>query len=167
MDGGQRGDFKQNNDTIMQLESAGEILVDLYKNTLVQNRKFATKKTHRSIEYKIIISPTEIKIQILSNISLLFIEKGRRKGAKLPVKKVGGKFELVDELKEWVKAVGYGGSHYVLAKRISERGIKGTPITAIVIAKLGNKLDKLISEYFAEQEIIFLRKEMRSIFEGV
>lgn len=125
----------------------GDLIVTVYQDVLEASKKVATRKTYRSIRYEVEVSIEKISIKIYASESLVFIEKGRRKGAKLPVQKVNGKFELVDELKDWVVAVNYTGSHYILAKRISERGIIGVPITAQVIERIGEKIDSLLKDY--------------------
>lgn len=130
------------------LKRVGTIAVKGYKDTLRKYKKYATKKTHDSIEYEISINDKELSVKIFAAKSLIYIEFGRRKGAKLPVQKVNGSFELVPELKEWVKAVGYGGSHYYLAKIISERGIKAIPITDIVIQTIEKEIQEIMIDWF-------------------
>lgn len=138
---------------IKALEQVGQEilnnLLDEYRTTLIQNKKVATRKTIESLRGDQDATENRIILKINANESLLFIISGRRKGAKLPVRKVSGRFELVPELREWKIAVGYRGADYILAKGISERGIEGIDITAMVIEKTRNKINELILKRFA------------------
>ena len=146
------------------LNRIGTLFVDEYQQTLVKARKVATRKTIISIDYELTITSTFVKVTITADKSLLFIEKGRRKGAKRPVKKVGDKFELVEPLQEWVRAVGYTGSEYLLAKGISERGIEPTKITEIVVERIDKELRELLNEYAAEKMTAYLDARLSEIF---
>lgn len=136
---------------------------EAFKEELIRNKKFATRKTVNSIEYEVIINANSISVKIFSNISLVFIESGRRKGAKLPVKKTANGFELVDELKEWVEAVNFTGSYFLLARKISERGIKGVPITDLVLQRIGKDIDRMFVEMFKDIAVSTLVRQMKKI----
>lgn len=150
-----------------ELRKTGELLVDTIKGQLVDARKVATKRTINSIQYEIAIQGDNIKITITADKSLLFIESGRRKGAKLPVKNVNGKFELVDRLQEWVDAVGYTGSHYLLAKGISERGIKPTNIINAAVDKISDEISDLLAEYAATNAIDLIGSQVNKLFTSI
>lgn len=145
----------------------GDLLKKAYQLVLLENKKFATKKTFNSIEYEFEVLTTGIKVSIYAAESLVFIESGRRRGAKLPVQKTPNGFELVFELQEWVDEVGYTGSHFYLAKLISERGIKGVPITDLVLKKIADDLDELVLSLYAGALKEFIQKEIQSIFKDV
>ena len=139
--------------TIRGLEQVGQevisILLSEYRETLIQYKKVATRKTIESLIGDQDVTTNSLVIKIRARESLFFIISGRRKGAKLPVRKVNGRFELVPELREWKIAVGYRGSDYVLARGISERGIRGVPITSIVLKNVQDKVNELILRRFA------------------
>lgn len=152
------------NDYRTQANSIGIFVQKAYRDELLRNRKFATRKTYNSIDYEIEITHRQIRIVITANQSLLFIESGRRRGAKLPVKNVGGRFELVDELQEWVEAVNYTGSHYLLARGISLRGIKGVPITDMVLKRISKDIDQMFVDIFKELAVNALVRQTKRIF---
>lgn len=132
------------------LKQTGEILVSSIKETLKLFRKVATRKTIRSVRYEVEIGNGKATVTVWAEKSYQYILSGRRKGAKRPVRKVGNKFVLVQELLEWTKAVNYTGSHYLLAKGISERGIKGVPITKIALGKVEKEVIEIITKYVSE-----------------
>lgn len=138
---------------VLALQQIGQevinILLEEYRTTLIQYKKVATRKTIQSLRGDQDATTNKVIIKINANESLFFIISGRRKGAKLPVRKVNGQFELVPELREWKVAVGYRGADYILAKGISERGIKGIPITSIVLEKVQDRINELILRRFA------------------
>lgn len=127
-----------------EVETIAKLVQQEYRDELRRNRKYVTRKTYNSIDYEIEIKDGCIRIGIYANESLLFIESGRRKGAKLPVKKTVNGFELVDELQEWVEAVRFTGSYYLLARAISKKGIKGVPITDLVLQRIGADVDRML-----------------------
>jgi len=116
------------------------ILRRAYQDTLLQNKKVVTRKTYNSIEVDWRVENGVMRQTVSARESLLFIIKGRRPGAKLPVKKTEKGFELVDELAEWVVAVGFGGSHYLLARKIARDGIKGVPITDMALQQIKREI---------------------------
>ena len=140
--------------SLRALEQIGQevltILLNEYRETLTQYKKVATRKTIESLRGEQDATTNRIILKVTANESLFFIISGRRKGARLPVRKVGDKFELVTELQEWKVAVGYRGADYILAKGISERGIKGIPITSIVLQNKKQKILELITRRFAD-----------------
>jgi hypothetical protein len=128
----------------------GSILISKYRDVIKRTKKVATGKTIAGIKIEGSTTGITASIKVIAPKSLQHIEKGRRKGAKLPVRKVGDRFELVPALEEWKRAVGYKGSDYMLAKGISERGIKPTPITQNVIKESAAPLLSITTLYFSE-----------------
>lgn len=151
-------------------DMSGEIirlLVEQYRAELIKVRKVVTRKTYESIAGRDDVTTNKVLIQITANESLFFIISGRRRGAKLPVRKVGDRFELVPDLQEWKVAVGYRGSDYVLARGISERGIEGIPITTMVLDATRDKIRVIVTEslarIFAESVANDIRMSFRQI----
>lgn len=145
-------------------QKVGILYVDEYKGVLTDYKKVATARTIRSISYEIIIRSNGVRIKIQADKGLFFIESGRKKGGKLPVRKTADGFELFPRLQEWVEAVGYGGSHYLLAKGISERGIKGIPITEIVLQQIAQEVDRLVVNIVREEVVQNLIRELKIIY---
>ncbi len=144
-------------------EKVGTLYVEAYQDVLSEYRKVATGKTIKSISYRITLLPNGVNIKIQADKGLFFIQTGRRKGAKLPVRKTATGFELFPQLQEWVEAVGYTGSHYLLARSISEKGIKGIPITEIVIQQLAQQVNALILQTIGQHAMQNLVREVRGI----
>lgn len=155
-------------DSLLELENLGReiisILVGEYRSTLLRFRKVATRKTFESIAGESDVTTNEVVIKIKANESLLFIISGRRKGAKLPVRKVGDRFELFPDLQEWKVAVGFKGNDYILARAISEKGIKGIPITDMVLEAVQDEITRLITERLARATLNNIANEIRQSF---
>lgn len=148
------------------LTKTGEVIVESVKDTLRLFRKVATRKTIRSIRYEVSIKEGIATVSIWAIEEYRYILSGRRKGAKRPVRKVGNKFVLVENLLEWTKAVNYTGSHYLLAKGISERGIKGIPITKIALQKVEKEIEQIITEYMRDGLAGLAREGLRNAYRG-
>jgi len=120
------------------------ILEDELKGILVQYKKLATKKTYNSVRPESDVTINRANIKVFALESLQFIVSGRRPGAKLPVRKNGDQFELVPELQEWVRAVSFTGSYFLLARSIARRGIKGIPVVDLMMEKARPKIMDVI-----------------------
>jgi len=110
-----------------------KILADAYRRLLQEKKKVATRTTINSIKGDYRLTKDGVTAFVEADQGLFFIEKGRRPGGKLPVRKVGDKFRLVPRLQLWKNAVGFGGSDFLLARAIAKKGVKGVDITGEVL----------------------------------
>lgn len=154
-----------------ELEEMGREIVSLlvrqYQETLTRNRKVATRKTVESVTGEADVTTNEVNIKITANQSLFFIISGRRRGAKLPVRRVGDRFELFPDLQEWKVAVGFRGNDYVLARAISEKGIEGVPITNMVLDAVGDDVRRIVSTTLARVLGAAAANEIRESFRQI
>lgn len=140
-------------------------LNDLYRDTLTQRGKVVTGQTIDSLEVDFELLGTDYRFVVSADKSLLFIQTGRRKGAKYPMKKVNGEFVLVDRLKLWKDTVGFNGPDFILARSIVIKGIKGVPITDIVIERFRDELQRLARTYLIPDYTEQLKERVKTVFE--
>lgn len=86
---------------------------------LRNNGKVVTGKTAQSIRGESERGKEGIDILIYGSEGLEYIISGKPANTKMPVKKVGGRFELLGSLKDWKAIVGFGGSDFLLARAIA------------------------------------------------
>lgn len=121
------------------------------KNILLRNGKRATGKTIESIRGETEATATSIKIRIKGKKSLLFVITGRRKGAPLPVRKVGSRFELFPELKAWKQAIGFSGADFLLARAISKKGIPPLPLPSLIVQENRSLIISEITQIYVRE----------------
>lgn len=143
------------------------IMEDNLKDILLKYRKFATKKTYSSVRSEDDTTENRAVIRLLALESLRFIVSGRRPGAKLPVRKTGDGFELVPELKEWVKAVGFTGHYFLLARSIARKGVKGVPIVELMIEKSRPQIMDAIRRRTVDNARGVIIKDLRLSFKNI
>lgn len=156
---------------LYETKSLGDWIVDRlvreYKLVLLENRKVATAKTFQSIRGESSTTENKAIARIYARESLTFIQSGRRPGAKLPVQRTADGFELVPLLQEWVRAVGFTGNYYLLARKIAERGIKAVPITAIVLERTRTEILERIQQETVQQLSQKVFAEIRASFRAI
>lgn len=108
-------------------------LASLYKNqfklAIVRHRAIATGKTLQSVKIgKTLDSPSRgvFRRNITARRSWEWIQRGRRAGGKMPVRKnAAGKFEPVPEMREWFKALNIPKKFWFpIMRKIARVGIK-------------------------------------------
>ena len=82
--------------------------------------KVVTGKTAQSIRTEVNEGAGELSIDLFGGGGMKFIVEGKKPNTKLPVKKVGQKFELVQELKDWKAIRNVKGSDFLLARAIAK-----------------------------------------------
>lgn len=125
-----------------QQELAKQILavyIKYYEIVLNEKGKIATRKTIESLTGDIKTGLTDINVKVITAVSLLYIEFGRRAGAKMPPS---------GSLDDWYAAVGIDPKlDYVIRRSIARKGIKPTPITQPVIDAAQGEIDELVGRY--------------------
>lgn len=140
------------------------LLEQTYKSVLVENRKVATRRVLNSIKGQFQEQAKGAIIKILADQGLFYIESGKRANTKLPVRKVGDKFELFPRIQEWRDVVGFGGSDYQLAKAIAKKARKGVPITEIVLQRALPQIRLLVRQWLRNEFTNFFVAEVRKIY---
>lgn len=105
--------------------------------------KVVTGKTAKSITTDSNVGNEEIDISVFGGGATKYIIEGKPANTKLPMKKNGSKWELVQELKDWKAIRGFGGSDYLLARAIAKN--KREPID------LGQKTLDVFNELYASK----------------
>lgn len=102
------------------LNRVGTELRDKYKEK-IKNGAFATGKLYNSINYKISISDTTVKLSLLMEDYWINVENGRVAGKKMPPLSVIRKWMVTRSIPD------NKGTAYLIARKISEKGIKAKP----------------------------------------
>lgn len=87
---------------------------------LQQLNKIVTGKTARSIRTETMRDASEVSISVFGGEGMKFIIDGKEANTKLPMRKVGGKFELVQNLKDWNVVTGLNIPDFLLARAIAK-----------------------------------------------
>jgi len=115
------------------------VYIKWYEIILDEKGKIATRETIESLTGDIKTGLTDINVKVITAVSLLYIEFGRRAGAKMPPS---------GSLDDWYAAVGIDPKlDYVIRRYIARKGIKPTPITQPVIDAAQSEIDELIGRY--------------------
>ena len=90
--------------------------------SLQRNSNIVSAKTSKSVrsETSLDSSRTIANISGFGGGGLPFITKDKPANTKFPMKKVGDRFELVPDLKNWKALTGFGGSDFLLARSIAK-----------------------------------------------
>lgn len=92
--------------------------------------KVATGKTAQSVRTEANSIEMGIAIDVYASGGMKYILEGKKANTKLPVKKVGQKFELVQELKDWKAVRNFKGSDFVLARAIAKNAREPVDVAA-------------------------------------
>lgn len=146
----------------------GNLTVEEYHDVLDDQNKVATGKTKESIEYEIRIKDKyTVSVVILADKGLFHIEVGKKANTKLPVKKEGDVFVLVDELQDWKDAIVPDFNDYLLARTIAENPREGIPITQIVWDQIKEKISILLLDVVAKEKVAQIRGDILRLYPRV
>jgi len=81
--------------------------------------KVVTAKTAKSLRAESSITKDSIDVSLYGGGGIKYIMQGKPANTKLPVRKVGDKFELIQSVKDWKAVVGFGGPDFLLARAIA------------------------------------------------
>lgn len=101
--------------------------IEFLRAKLKSKDKYATGKTYKSIRGKITLSFSKNILDIYADSSLIYIDRGRKAGGKMPPK------QAIDD---WVRArnitpkgkISHDSLVYLIRRKIARDGIKPTPI---------------------------------------
>ena len=142
----------------------GNVLEKYYKQVLTEKGKIATRRTINSIDPSYKVLGDSVNVKVTADIGLFFIQSGKRANTKLPLKKQGDKFVLVDRLKDWKSAVNFGGSDYLLARAIAKKARRGIDITGIVIDRSKDELNRFIAQSAAANFRDVIVTDIKNVF---
>ena len=114
---------------------------------LKRNDKIATAKTAKSIRTDDERTDQFIDIGLYAGEGMEYIIKGKPPNTKLPVRKVGNKFELFQNIKDWKAVRNFRGSDFLLARAIARNRQEPIDIPAQTL-EIFNELygDKITSQ---------------------
>jgi len=115
------------------IKSTEEGLVSSTIITLKSLEKVVSGATARSVRTESDISEEEATISVFAGSGMKYIIEGKPANTKYPIKKEGGKFVLVDELRYWKKLVGFKGSDFILARTIATKKRDGIDVGGMTI----------------------------------
>lgn len=118
------------------LNRVGSEMRDKYKEK-IKNGAFATGKLYNSINYKIVVNETSIRLSLNLEDYWINVENGRVAGKKMPPISVIRKWMITRSIPD------NKGTAYLIARKISEKGIKAKPY-------LRNTYNEVMPNYKAE-----------------
>lgn len=83
--------------------------------------KVVTAKTAKSVRVESQRTADSIESKVYAAGGMKYIVEGKPSNTKYPMRKVGDKWELVPELKDWKAIIGFGGDDFLLARAIAKK----------------------------------------------
>jgi hypothetical protein len=122
--------------TLTYLRQQGSNSVHTFRQTLAQHGKKATGYTGASIRYESGLKGTMAYYKIYADVSIIYINQGRPKGAKMPPSIFSRKGR---QLNLWFGAKGIPRNKqtdFLVRRAIKRRGIKPVPVIEQSIEKI-------------------------------
>lgn len=129
--------------------------------TLVQLDKVVTAKTARSVRYETKIDSDGAEISVYGGGGMKYIVEGKPANTKLPMRKNGNKWELVQELKDWKAIRHFNGADFVLARSIAKNKREGINIAEKALKIFEEMNLSKISNSILSNSIIQVTKEIK------
>lgn len=104
-----------------------------YKQQLKSHNKIASGKLYNSIDYKLVITETNIRLYFLAQDYWIYVENGRKAGKMPPISAIKG----------WMVKKGIAdinGASYKISRSIGKNGIRPSPY-------LRNIKETLVNDY--------------------
>lgn len=154
---------------IQNIEKLANLIIEIYieegyKPVLQANKKVVTRRTFNSFEGDFTASSNNLRIVLTADKALFYIENGKRANTKLPVKKVGGTWQLVERLEEWKDAVNFGGTDYQLAYSIAKNRREGIDISGQAKQRVNKKILEAISTFFRTEIPLQITEQLKEIW---
>jgi len=142
------------------------LMVEAYKRILIEKKKVATRTTIKSLKAGHRLRKDGVTAYVSADKGLFFIQSGRRPGGKLPMRKTGGQWRLVERLEKWKRAVNFGGPDFLLARSIARKGVKGVDITGMVLEEERANIAHEIAQAATEDIKDVTVRELRNAFKN-
>ena len=134
--------------TMLKMRQHGTNAVHVFRKTLVKHGKKATSHTASSIRYESDLKGAIASYRIYADVSIIYINQGRPKGAKMPPSIFSRKGRRLDL---WFGAKGIPrnkSTDYLIRRKIARDGIKPIPVIDQSIEEI-----KVISETEIKQAV--------------
>lgn len=95
--------------------------------------KIATARTAQSIRTEGAILNDGLEFDVYAAAGMKYIIEGKSPNTKMPVKKVGDKYELFPEIKDWKAVRNFRGSDFMLARAIARNEQKPIDVAGMTL----------------------------------
>lgn len=131
-------------------QSLGSSYANNLRTVIVRRRAIATGKTLQSVKNQLVLdSPSRgiFERNVTARRTWMNIQNGRRAGLKMPIKKVGNKFEPVTEMVEWFLALNIPKSAWFpILRKIARDGIKPRDLQNLTMRMTRPRLNALAAQ---------------------
>lgn len=125
--------------------------------------KIKTAKTIKSLRSESGISADGITVDLYAGGGIKYIIEGKPANTKLPVRKVGDGFELIQDVKDWAAVVGFGGPHFLLARAIARNKQEPNDVAGLTFEiyqqTYGDKISSQLFSIYSQE----LSKEVKKV----
>ena len=133
------------------MEEVQSVLLSAFQEQLALKGKIATRATYNSLETSAKgVASGGFIVEVKGGRGWFHIEAGKRANTKLPVKKEGDKFVLLEPLASWAKAKVPNIPYFLLARSIAKKARAGIPLTQPALEKAMPKVEKLVANMYAK-----------------
>lgn len=126
-----------------------DILRDEFRRELALKGKIATRDTWNSIETIVRSTVSKDVVDVMGGVGWRHIEVGKRANTKLPVRKNGDKWELLEPLKRWKDTMAPNIPQFPFARAIAKRARAGIPLTTPAFDRAFPKVGEAFIDGFA------------------
>lgn len=148
---------------VERFQTAANQLTSSTVVALQRMEKVVTGKTANSIRTELKETQTGYELLQYGGESVRYLIEGKPANTKLPVQKVGDKFELFQSIKDWKAILNLEMSDYVLARAIARN--ERPPINLaeksleVFAEQFQSKLENSIISFTAQEVGEFIKKE--------
>ncbi len=129
--------------------------------TLFDLNKVVSGATAKAVRTESETDNEAATISVFAGGGMKYIVEGKPANTKYPMKKEGGKFVLLDELKYWKKLVGFKGSDFILARTIAQNARAGIDIAGKSMKVFEEKYLPTRINALLSHAVIEVQKEIR------
>lgn len=132
--------------------------IEEYEIALRKFSKIATRETIDGLFSDLDVGVSQLNVKVLAPVTLLYIEFGRRAGAKMPPE---------GSLDKWYEAKGIDKKYdFVIRRAIARRGIKPTPITETVLQAVRPRFEAIYQEFMTVDMVKVLTTRLTAIYKN-
>lgn len=129
-------------------DAVASTLLSEFQRILVTKGKVATRETYNSLESRIKTTGKGFAVEIWGGPGWRHIEKGKRANTKMPVKKVGETWVLLEPLASWKRLKAPNIPQFLFARGIARRARAGIPLTDPALERSWPRIEDRMAEAF-------------------